>query len=149
NHSSLGSGGDGAVTTAMTSLVLRENRRPYGRSYSVNCTGRVQTMREKVPRAKGDSSCRAPLSFPGGAWERGVAGRPLRVFYNPPMNICLFDIDGTLISSGGAGRAALEGAFADEFGVPLRTERLQYSGRTDRAIMRDLFHLHDLEESAD
>ena len=32
------------------------------------------------------------------------------------MHICLFDIDGTLIASGGAGRAALEAALADEFG---------------------------------
>ena len=33
------------------------------------------------------------------------------------MHVCLFDIDGTLISSGGAGKAALEEALLEEFGV--------------------------------
>ena len=36
--------------------------------------------------------------------------------------VCLFDIDGTLIESGGAGRAALVAALRDEFGMPLRSE---------------------------
>jgi phosphoglycolate phosphatase len=63
------------------------------------------------------------------------------------MNVCLFDIDGTLLSSGGAGKAALEAAFSQEFGVPLR-HHVPYAGRTDRAIMRDLFRLHDMDDSA-
>ena len=62
------------------------------------------------------------------------------------MKICLFDIDGTLLSSGGAGKAALESAFTEDFGVALR-HHIPYSGRTDRAIMRDLFRLHDLEDT--
>ena len=63
------------------------------------------------------------------------------------MKICLFDIDGTLLSSGGAGKAALESAFTEDFGVALR-HHIPYSGRTDRAIMRDLFRLHDLEDTS-
>jgi phosphoglycolate phosphatase-like HAD superfamily hydrolase len=63
------------------------------------------------------------------------------------MHVCLFDIDGTLISSGGAGKAALEAALASEFGVGPATERLQFSGRTDRAIIRDLFAMHLLEDT--
>ena len=63
------------------------------------------------------------------------------------MHVCLFDIDGTLISSGGAGKAALEAALADEFGVTHLIEKLQLSGRTDRAILRDLFRLHVIEET--
>jgi phosphoglycolate phosphatase-like HAD superfamily hydrolase len=63
------------------------------------------------------------------------------------MHICLFDIDGTLISSGGAGKAALEAALASAFGVTSLTDSVQFSGRTDRAICRDLFTLHRLEES--
>jgi phosphoglycolate phosphatase len=55
------------------------------------------------------------------------------------MHVCLFDIDGTLIASGGAGKAALEAALNEEFGVPHVLENLQLSGRTDRAIMTDLF----------
>jgi phosphoglycolate phosphatase len=64
------------------------------------------------------------------------------------MITCLFDIDGTLLASGGAGKAALESALTGEFGVKLR-DQVPYSGRTDRAIMRDLFRLHDIAETAD
>jgi phosphoglycolate phosphatase-like HAD superfamily hydrolase len=55
------------------------------------------------------------------------------------MHICLFDIDGTLISSGGAGKRALEMALTRAFGVDHLIEKLQLSGRTDRAIIRDMF----------
>jgi phosphoglycolate phosphatase-like HAD superfamily hydrolase len=63
------------------------------------------------------------------------------------MHVCLFDIDGTLISSGGAGKAALEAALLEEFGVNHNVEKVQLSGRTDRAIVRELFRLHDIEET--
>jgi phosphoglycolate phosphatase-like HAD superfamily hydrolase len=63
------------------------------------------------------------------------------------MHVCLFDIDGTLISSGGAGKAALEAALASEFGVGRISDELSLSGRTDRAILRDLFRLHVLDET--
>lgn len=62
------------------------------------------------------------------------------------MLICLFDIDGTLLASGGAGKAALESAFAEEFQMELRA-KVPYSGRTDRAIVRDLLRLHGVEET--
>jgi phosphoglycolate phosphatase-like HAD superfamily hydrolase len=62
------------------------------------------------------------------------------------MIACLFDIDGTLLASGGAGKAALESALTEDFGIALRVE-VPYSGRTDRAIVRDLFRLHDLAET--
>jgi phosphoglycolate phosphatase-like HAD superfamily hydrolase len=65
------------------------------------------------------------------------------------MNVCLFDIDGTLIASGGAGKAALERALASLFGVTRPIDKLQLSGRTDRAIVADLFRLHALEPTAD
>src|SRR5437763_9338171 len=64
------------------------------------------------------------------------------------MIACLFDIDGTLLASGGAGKAALESAFTGEFGIELRVH-IPYAGRTDRAIMRDLFRAHDVKESAE
>jgi phosphoglycolate phosphatase-like HAD superfamily hydrolase len=63
------------------------------------------------------------------------------------MHVCLFDVDGTLISSGGAGKAALEAALASEFGIDHLIEKLQLSGRTDRAITRDIFQLHAIEET--
>src|SRR5215469_162437 len=63
------------------------------------------------------------------------------------MHICLFDIDGTLIASGGAGKAALEAALTEEFGITRIIDKLQLSGRTDRAIIRDLFRLHVIEDT--
>ena len=62
------------------------------------------------------------------------------------MIACLFDIDGTLLASGGAGKAALELAFTEEFGVALGVQ-IPYSGRTDRAIARDLLRLHDVDDT--
>jgi phosphoglycolate phosphatase-like HAD superfamily hydrolase len=63
------------------------------------------------------------------------------------MQICLFDIDGTLLRSGGAGKAAMETALQQTFNVALAEEQVSYSGRTDRAIGRDLFRLHGIELS--
>ncbi len=63
------------------------------------------------------------------------------------MHVCLFDIDGTLILSGGAGKAALEAALASEFGIAKVIDKLDLSGRTDRAITTDLFRLHVIEET--
>src|SRR5579862_3463795 len=60
------------------------------------------------------------------------------------MHICLFDIDGTLLKSGGAGKAAIEAALVEDFGVTLRTN-VSYSGRTDPAIGRDLLQFHDVD----
>jgi phosphoglycolate phosphatase-like HAD superfamily hydrolase len=64
------------------------------------------------------------------------------------MRVCLFDIDGTILHSGGAGKAAIEAALEEEFDVRIRG-RVEYSGRTDRAIGRDLFGLHAIEETPD
>jgi phosphoglycolate phosphatase-like HAD superfamily hydrolase len=68
---------------------------------------------------------------------------------NDGMYVCLFDIDGTLISSGGAGKTALEKALASEFGIDRPIDRLQLSGRTDRAIIRDLFAMHGIAPSSE
>lgn len=59
-------------------------------------------------------------------------------------SVILFDIDGTLLSSAGAGKAALEQSMASGFGVEKIVDGLKLSGRTDRAILRDLFRLHDI-----
>jgi phosphoglycolate phosphatase len=62
------------------------------------------------------------------------------------MHFCLFDIDGTLLNSGGAGKIAIESALEEDFGVTIRTQ-VTYSGRTDRAITRDLMRFHDVAET--
>jgi len=60
------------------------------------------------------------------------------------MIVLLFDIDGTLLLTGGAGLASLRGAMRDEFGVsdPFQVE---LSGRTDRGIAAELFARHAIE----
>jgi phosphoglycolate phosphatase-like HAD superfamily hydrolase len=65
------------------------------------------------------------------------------------MHVCLFDIDGTLLSSGGAGKEAMEAALVSEFGVPPDdpARGIPFAGRTDRAITRDLFAQHGIEAS--
>lgn len=63
------------------------------------------------------------------------------------MRVYLFDIDGTLISSGGAGKAALEAALAAEFGRPPDLGGVTLGGRTDRGIARDVLEHHGLDAS--
>jgi phosphoglycolate phosphatase-like HAD superfamily hydrolase len=65
------------------------------------------------------------------------------------MFVCLFDIDGTLLSSGGAGKAALEEGLADEFGIRGTMEKVVLSGRTDSAIVADLLRLSGLADTPD
>ncbi|MBV9122645.1 MAG: HAD family hydrolase, partial [Planctomycetes bacterium] len=63
------------------------------------------------------------------------------------MHVCLFDIDGTLLATGGAGKAAMEMALRTAFGGTGSAEGVPFSGRTDRAIARDLFRMHAIENS--
>ena len=58
------------------------------------------------------------------------------------MPVILFDIDGTLVRTGGAGKAAMEAALTEEFGLSLAADEVPYSGRTDVAIGRDLLAAH-------
>ena len=50
--------------------------------------------------------------------------------------IVLFDLDGTLVLTGGAGRRALDRAFVDVCGCPDALSSIQFGGMTDRAIAR-------------
>jgi phosphoglycolate phosphatase-like HAD superfamily hydrolase len=65
--------------------------------------------------------------------------------YIGKMRVLLFDIDGTLIRSGGAGKAAMEAGLKTAFGVREIRGRVAYSGRTDPGIARELLALHDIE----
>ncbi len=51
--------------------------------------------------------------------------------------LLLFDIDGTLITTGGAGYRAMKRAVEDECGVPQALEGIPVAGRTDSIILRD------------
>jgi phosphoglycolate phosphatase-like HAD superfamily hydrolase len=61
------------------------------------------------------------------------------------MHICLFDIDGTLLNSGGAGQAAMEAAIREELGTDEPIHGVSYAGRTDRAIIGDIFAFYGVE----
>lgn len=61
------------------------------------------------------------------------------------MHVVLFDIDGTLVRTGGAGKAAMEGALLSAFGVAEIRDVVPYSGRTDTAIVGDLLAAHGLD----
>lgn len=65
------------------------------------------------------------------------------------MPIILWDIDGTLIRSGGAGKRAMEAALRSGFGVEELFDTVSYSGRTDVAIARDLLAVHGLPTTDD
>lgn len=66
------------------------------------------------------------------------------------MHICFLDIDGTLVSTGGAGQAAFVVALDKDFGIPNATAAgVSFAGRSDRAIAADLLRLHGLEPTAE
>jgi phosphoglycolate phosphatase len=64
----------------------------------------------------------------------------------PHVKLVLFDIDGTILWSDGAGRRAMEGALTEVFGASGSPD-YHYDGKTDRQIVRDLMRLegHDDE----
>ena len=63
------------------------------------------------------------------------------------VRLVLFDIDGTLLHTGGAGRKAFRHAFATAFGVSNATEGVDFAGRTDTSLVRELFNLHAMEHT--
>jgi phosphoglycolate phosphatase-like HAD superfamily hydrolase len=63
------------------------------------------------------------------------------------VRLVLFDIDGTLLHSGGAGVKAFARAFGSEFGIHDGTERLKFAGRTDVSLVREFFSHHQIEQS--
>ena len=64
--------------------------------------------------------------------------------------LLLFDIDGTLIDSGGAGGESILDAVEEHFGVSRSTlPPLQLAGATDPAIAMDIFQLVNREHSPD
>jgi len=65
------------------------------------------------------------------------------------LRLVLFDIDGTLIHSGGAGEKAFAKVCAMEFKVPNGTAQLRFAGRTDTSIVRDFFVRNQIDPSRD
>lgn len=61
--------------------------------------------------------------------------------------LVLFDIDGTLLTSGGAGERALRYGFRDRFGIEDDLTKIEIAGRTDSGIARQMLAAHGLPDS--
>jgi len=62
------------------------------------------------------------------------------------MRLVLFDVDGTLLLTGGAGGRALSGAIAQIYTLPTGTEGVRYDGKTDPQIVREILSHHGQED---
>lgn len=60
------------------------------------------------------------------------------------IRLVLFDVDGTLIQAGGAGRLAIERAWLDAYGIPNAAEGIVFGGRTDASLVEELYRSHDV-----
>lgn len=60
----------------------------------------------------------------------------------------LFDIDGTLINTRGAGVRAFTDTFDQDFGIHNAAHNISFAGRTDRAIVAEIFGAHRIARSA-
>ncbi len=63
------------------------------------------------------------------------------------VRLVLFDIDGTLIRTHGAGVKAFERTLSAEFNAPEGLEQVKFAGRTDPSIIRELFGINRIEAS--
>src|SRR5690349_839484 len=62
--------------------------------------------------------------------------------------IVLWDIDNTLLYTGGAGSLGMARAFRDLYGVDDAFRRVEFSGRTDTAIFTDAALAHGIAADA-
>jgi len=61
------------------------------------------------------------------------------------FKLILFDIDGTLIRTGGAGVKAFAKTFLEEHQLPHATDSFSFAGRTDRRLVELLFERNNIE----
>jgi phosphoglycolate phosphatase len=65
-----------------------------------------------------------------------------------PPCVILFDIDGTLVLTGGAGQRAMARAFEDTFSVANAFQHIEMPGRTDSWILTDALTAHGVPPEA-
>jgi len=63
------------------------------------------------------------------------------------IRLVLFDIDGTLVRTGGAGVKAFAKVFLTEFNAHEGFEKLKFAGRTDVSLVREFFVYHKIATS--
>jgi phosphoglycolate phosphatase-like HAD superfamily hydrolase len=63
------------------------------------------------------------------------------------VRLVLFDMDGTLVHTGGAGTKAFSRTFSHVFGLDHGAERMKFAGRTDTSLVREFFQIHGVPES--
>jgi phosphoglycolate phosphatase len=61
------------------------------------------------------------------------------------MKFILFDIDGTIMDSGGAGTRAMDTAFMELFSVRNAFQTIRMAGKTDMQILREGCELHSID----
>lgn len=66
-----------------------------------------------------------------------------------PSVLVLFDVDGTLCHTGGAGGKAVAAAFEDVYGMPVDLAKIDFRGRTDISLWREILSIHGRSYSAD
>lgn len=76
--------------------------------------------------------------------QRYCSERPVEYGSCRMIRLVLFDIDGTLIRTGGAGVKAFGKVFETEFGATEGFERLKFAGRTDVSLVREFFGFHNV-----
>src|SRR5206468_10250766 len=64
------------------------------------------------------------------------------------VRVVLFDIDGTLLTTAGAARAAFSRALSEASGRPISPDGYSFSGRTDPQIARDILSSHGVSGDA-
>src|SRR5437867_6815977 len=64
------------------------------------------------------------------------------------VRVVLFDIDGTLLTTAGAARAAFTRALSEAAGQPISPDGYSFSGRTDPQIARDILSSHGIDGAA-
>jgi phosphoglycolate phosphatase len=65
------------------------------------------------------------------------------------IRVVLFDIDGTLVRTGGAGVRAFEKTFASQFNAPDATRNVKFAGRTDPSLVRECLTRHQIDPGAE